>query len=368
MPRKAPRAKLAPGIYTDGGTSVEIELMVNGHRYSERHHASTPLPYLIERRALLRQDASKVAPLTPKGTVAGDAPLYLRLIRHLHPTTQRSHKAHLDAWGVVLKGIHRHKVTAHHILRARATWLEDDDSPKTINHRVHTLRRLYKILDGKRAPTPCDDVSPLPVHRTPIQRVTPETILAVHQALWAAISRPIKHPSKLTAARRAEARKTHARFCVLASTGRRPSEVGRAKPTDVNLKARVWVPRDGKGGWSPGIYLNDDMLAAWQLFIAADAWGEINTSAYAKRLRRAGWPVDVPPYNARHSLLIAMAEAGVDMADLQVHSGHKQLATTRRHYTGIINSRVQRTSESVDKRLGGFAVNDSGTGHFGTDE
>jgi len=39
----------------------------------------------------------------------------------------------------------------------------------------------------------------------------------------------------------------------------------------VNLEARVWVPRDAKGGYSPGVYLNDDMLAAWTLFIEARA-------------------------------------------------------------------------------------------------
>jgi integrase len=209
-------------------------------------------------------------------------------------------------------------------------------------------------------------VSPLPVHKTPIQRVTPETILAVHTALWQAIARPVKHPSPKTAERRAEAQKTHARFCVLTSTGRRPSELMRAQPTDVNLDARVWVPKDGKGGWSPGLYLNDDMLAAWQLFIAADAWGKFSTSAYAKRLRRAGWPEDVRPYNARHSLLIALVEAGVDMADVQIHAGHKQLSTTRTAYTGIIGTRVQRTSESVAGRLSGFTVDDSGTDDFGT--
>jgi integrase len=54
--------------------------------------------------------------------------------------------------------------------------------------------------------------------------------------------------------------KTRARFMVLASTGKRPSELMRAQPHDVDFVRRVWTVRDGKGGWSPGIYLNDDML------------------------------------------------------------------------------------------------------------
>ena len=46
-------------------------------------------------------------------------------------------------------------------------------------------------------------------------------------------------------------RKTRARFLVLATTGRRPCEVMRAKPEDVNIEVRVWVPRDAKGGYFP---------------------------------------------------------------------------------------------------------------------
>jgi len=341
MPRTTRRRKLARGIYSDGARSVEIELMVNGVRLSERHPADTDLAQLIDRRERLKAEATIALPRLPsKGTLAGDAPTYLSLIRHLHQTTQRSRKAHLAAWCAAgtLGSLPRHRITSHHVLAARADWLAAKLSPKTVNHRVDTLRRLYRTLDGQKAYTPCDDVQNLPVHRTPIQRVSPEVILAVHRKL-------------------AESDKcTHARYCVLVSTGKRPSELMRAQKGDVDLEARVWVPRDGKGGWSPGLYLNDDMLAAWTLFIAANAWGDFSTSLYAKRLRRAGWPTGVRPYNARHSLLIALVEAGADMADVQVQAGHKSLVTTRGTYTGILGSRVQRTSELLDGRLGGFVT------------
>ena len=227
-------------------------------------------------------------------------------------------------------------------------------APKTINHRVATLYHPYKILDGKRTITPVEDLDPLPVPRTPIQRVTPETILAVHTALFRITKRPVKDPRWPGTERATEARKMYARFCVLVSTGRRPSEIMRTKPGDIDLTARVWSVRDGKGGWSPGIYLNDDMLTAWRLFVTADAWGDFSTSAYAKRLRRAGWPKDIRPYNARHSLLIALVESGADMADVQVHAGHRQLSTTRNAYTGVRSSRAQVTSELIDGRLLGF--------------
>lgn len=361
MPRKQKRQRLARGIYTDGATSVEIEVMVKGYRITERHPARAPLAYLIERRDLLKRQGQAALPApTLRGTIAGDADRYLKLQRSLHPTTVKTQRAHLAAWAAALGDKARHLVTEHDVLEARNRWLDDGDSPKTVNHRVATLRRLFRLLDGRRAPTPCDDVRALPVHKTPIQRVTPERMLTVFRGLLRLHERPPGRQGLRTP--EPECRKTAARFAVLISTGRRPSEVMRAQKTDVDLEARVWVPRDGKGGWSPGIYLTDDMIAAWRLFIDADAWGDFSTSVYAKRLRAAGWPADVSPYQARHNLLIALVEAGADMADVQIHAGHRNIATTRTAYTGVLRSRQQRTSELIEGRFGGFsAPEDSGT-------
>lgn len=361
MPRKQKRQRLARGIYTDGARSIEIDIMVRGHRITERHPAGTPMAHLLARRELLQGQAKTALPAPqPRGTIAGDAERYLKLQRSLHPTTVKTQRAHLAAWAVVLGDKARHLVTEHDVLEARNRWLDDGDSPKTVNHRVATLRRLFRLLDGRRAPTPCDDVRALPVHKTPIQRVRPERMLSVFRGLLRLHERPPGRQGLRTP--EADCRKTAARFAVLVSTGRRPSEVMRAKPTDVDLEARVWVPRDGKGGWSPGIYLTDDMLAAWRLFIDADAWGEFSTSVYAKRLRAAGWPQDVPPYHVRHNLLIALVEAGADMADVQIHAGHRNIATTRTAYTGVLRSRQQRTSELLTGRFGGFSgPDDSGT-------
>ena len=126
--------------------------------------------------------------------------------------------------------------------------------------------------------------------------------------------------------------KTRARFRVYASTGRRPSEIMRAEPPDVDLTQCVWRPRDGKGGWGPGIYLNDDMLAAWELFVEANAWGSFRIGSLVRTIRRAGWPAGVRPYNLRHTVGISISEAGGDLADVQAHLGHKHISTTRKHY------------------------------------
>jgi integrase len=145
--------------------------------------------------------------------------------------------------------------------------------------------------------------------------------------------------------------KTRARFRVLASTGVRPSELKRAQPTDVSLERRVWTVRDGKGGFRPGLYLTDDMLGAWQLFIQVVAWGQFNTGSFAIRLRKAGWPANIRPYQMRHSVGITLSERGVDLSDVQQVLGHTRIETTRKHYVPVLNSRMQRAGETLAGRL-----------------
>ena len=97
--------------------------------------------------------------------------------------------------------------------------------------------------------------------------------------------------------------------------------------------------------------LNDDTLAAWRLFVKVKAWGHYETSAFARTLRAAGWPKNVPPYMARHTYGIALSEAGVDLADVQVLMGHRHISTTRQHYVPVLNSRIQEALRKVDGRL-----------------
>ena len=63
-------------------------------------------------------------------------------------------------------------------------------------------------------------------------------------------------------------------------------------------------------------------MAAWKAFIAADAWGAFDGSDYAKALYAAGWPKDVRPYQARHSVALELGERGIDLGDVQGWLGH----------------------------------------------
>jgi integrase len=354
VPRKTKRRTLAKGVYTDGH-SIEVRVQVRGVSYTKRLPPDLTTAEAIAARKRLAARADTEQPsAAARHTLAFDVPRYLKL--HQHQVSYTSKRAALAHWCALHGDKGRHRLTKEDVLAARSTWLQKGAAPKTINHRVNILRHLYATFDGPRAKTPCDDIPALDVPKTPIQRVSDALILAV--------DRELQLRERHHAGRPFDGAKTRARFRVLVSTGRRPSEVQRAKPEDVDLENRVWVVRDGKGGWSPGLYLNDDMLAAWTLFIEANAWGYYNTSSFAVTLRHAGWPGHIRPYNARHTTWITATERGADMADVQMGAGHKDLKTTRNHYTGVRGSRMQRLSEMLEGRFSGFPVADeSGDGH-----
>jgi integrase len=100
--------------------------------------------------------------------------------------------------------------------------------------------------------------------------------------------------------------------------------------------------------------LNDDMVEAWRAFIAADAWGHFCASSYPKALYKAGWPRDVRPYQARHSVALQLGERGIDLGDVQGWLGHTDPATTRRHYAPVLGSRLKQASQMLAGRFGGW--------------
>lgn len=292
-------------------------------------------------RAQLLEHAERGS--TP-GTFKRDAQDYLKdFTKHL--TSAKTRKVEIKKWIAEFGDRPRGAIKASDVSRVRSKWLAAGTSPKTINNRCQSLRHLYHSLDGKRAWTPLDDLTDLPVHKTPMRFVDDAVILKVDQEL-----------QRMEQRREIRTLKTRARYRVLVSTGRRPSEIMRTEPGDLDLKRRIWLPRDGKGGFSPGVYLNDDMLAAWKFFIAADAWGHYETDRQSELVRQAGWPSHVRLYNARHTVGITLSESGVDLKDVGDMMGHKHTETTRKHYVPVLNSRMQKASEAIDHRFGGWPV------------
>lgn len=336
--RRGPRVRVAPGIYKDKIGYAAV-VRVGDWRKDKRFPKHTPLSEIKgwQEQLRVRWRGSGFAS-KPQGNFAADVESYLALVKHLAGWVEL--RSELRAWVKLVGHLRRTQITNAHVLRARNHWLNEDVKPKTINNRVAALNRLWHRLDGRKAPSPCDEITPLAVHKTPAQRVPDTAILKVYDKLKAWEQDGTLRDSK-----------ARARFMVYASTGKRPSEIMRAEPGDVDLERRVWIPRDGKGGWGPGVYLNDDMLAAWTLFIQAKAWGEFSENSFVRLLRKAGWPEGVRPYQMRHSVGIALSELGVDLADIQQHMGHKRIETTRKHYVPVLGSRLQKASELLDSRF-----------------
>jgi integrase len=264
-------------------------------------------------------------------------------------------KAEID--GKRLGAVQVRAITEQMCRRVMAQWGKQQPkpvAPKTTRQRRWSLQHLYRVLYGAKTITPVDDIAPPAKVKTIPVPIDPGHVLEVLGNLIDMEQRGILRDAK-----------TRARFMVRASTGKRPSEIMRAKPSDVRRDRREWRVRDGKGGFSEGLYLNDEMLAAWDLFFEAHAWGEFNTGAHAKTLRSAGWAPDgdpfTRPYELRHSTGIALSDAGVDLADISPFLGHKQLETTRRTYVPIRNARMQRASEVIDGRFNGWKVPAAGT-------
>jgi integrase len=344
MPRKGKRRTITTGIYQDSG-GYEVRVVVGGVPYGDRMPKDSTLEELKKKRAQLENRGRTQTPRTERGTLAADAKRYIKLNKHLASWDDR--EDHLDAWITRLGNVPRHRITSADVMAARVFWLGLDTppAPKTINHRVGTLRNLYRTLDGKRESTPCDDIDPLHVPKTPIQRVSDALILAVDAKLQEGEANGTLRDAK-----------TRARFRVMVSTGKRPCELMRAKPSDVNLEVRVWIPRDAKGGFSAGAYLNDDQLAAWKLFIEADAWGPYNHGNFSRVIRTAGWPAGVRAYNARHTTWITARERGVPLEDVADGAGHKDTKLTKLFYTGVLNGPLQAMSERLDGRFQGWPV------------
>lgn len=308
-------------------------------RFSAGTAARVVKAWKIQTRAkLLKKYPVRTAKPAHADRLHADAARYLKMVGHL--AALRNRRAEVHHWVTALNDPYRHLITKEDVLRARGIWIAAGTKPKTINNRVTALRNLFRVLDGDDVPTPCDGIKQLQTQKVPPHVIDPDIVNAVLAALERRAALGWEHAAR-----------DRARLMVLASTGKRPCEIGRAKPQDVDLTRRVWVARDAKGGFSPGAYLNAEMVMAWQAFIDAEAWGPFPDN-FARRIRTAGWPVGVKPYNLRHSTWIEASERGIDLADIQAGAGHKRISTTRTHYVPVRASRMQRMSEALEGRFG----------------
>jgi integrase len=359
---KATRTRIEPNIYQYPDGRYEVLVSASGRvAPATRFPRETPLPRIHEwiatARHKLATEARELGAIPDRrssgGTLEGDAPEYLSQIAGRAST--RADTSHLRAWfevvidGVRLGALARAALTTAHVNKAIGYW-QSAPSPHairririreyartgcaidaherrapatsgrvvsalTIRHRCRVLQDLYRTLDGPDAPTPVDYAKIPKRTKNPPATVPAPNVVAVLETL------------------RTRDAKTFARFYVHATTAQRPCQIGRARPEDVQLPQRLWLVRNAKGEPAHCILLNPQQVAAWEAFIAADAWsadaGGFDTSAYGKQIHAAGWPRGVRPYAARHSLARDAISRGVSLGDVQALLGHSDPTTTR---------------------------------------
>src|SRR5262249_4253436 len=153
-------------------------------------------------------------------------------------------------------------------------------------YRVFALKKLWRALDGPKTKSPVHDIAIKRMKSRRPVRVLDSTIAAVAKKLEEREQPRIGKQGQQVEPILLDA-KSRARFMVLATTGQRPAQMKLAQPDDVDLKHGVWWVRQSKGGDPIPVYLSDDMIAAWELFIAVDAWGTYDVRNFARVLRNA---------------------------------------------------------------------------------
>lgn len=262
----------------------------------------------------------------------------------------------------------RHGQTMHGYERQAPCTSGKAVAARTIRNRIAALRDLYHDLDGDLAPTPCDKLGRKNLPAAPAGDPVPlpvAIIIAVGQKL-ADLATPrvlvkrYRTDDQRDAAiarerlRAADYAKTYARYCVLVATGQRPCSLMRAIPEHVILDGDqpFWYLGPAKNAGAHGVLLNDDMVAAWRLFIAANAWGPYDATTHANRVHAAGWPHGIRPYNAKHSVANdALDDDAVGLSNIQAHFGHTTPTTTNRFYARLKARKQFAVSKALEGRL-----------------
>lgn len=336
MSRKGTRITVERGIYRDA-TGYEVVAragkVAKSRRYGVNESFNTMRAWRDATASDLRDEAQ---PTTDPSSLAGAIEKYRKAVKL---PTDHAYQPSLNAWIRLYGPLERRKLTPALASQALDQWKHEGYSPQSLYYRRLVLEKLWKALDGPKVKTPVDDLSVIrPKNRRP-QTVDDDTIYEVLSTL-----------RRQELAGRLRSPKTRARLLVLVTTGQRPAQMKRATRRDVDLERKVWHVSAAKGGEAIPLPLNSEMIDAWKAFIKADAWGEYDTRSFARVIRRAGWPVGLRIYNARHATGYALSARGADLGDIQLALGHTDPSTTR-VYVGAIESRLRAVSDALEGRF-----------------
>lgn len=327
-------------------------------------------------RKSMRVELKKVQPKSVRGAFDQDTLKYLDSEYRKAQRGYGSKRSKLRAWIKEFGGKPRAAIKESEVEKIRDKWI-NEFTPKEINHRISAARQMFRELDGEHCPTPFDKFfkSPkrggqkLKVPDTIPTFVTPDIIRDV--AINLANPQPTKMVRRKSDGavvplgnRRPDpelAKLDQARFLVLAATGQRPEQLRLAEVKDIDFGAGTWLVRPAKDGLPIPLQLNTDMEIALRNLLRLGGIGsemitpkrgkprrrgDFSTSDYDKRLYRAGWPKGVRPYNTKHTIGMALADAGIDHYLIADHFGHKDPRTTK-IYTTIRAKRLKIASDAL---------------------
>jgi site-specific recombinase XerD len=231
----------------------------------------------------------------------------------------------INAWLPAFGERRRDSLEAEEIRQQVLRWEAEGCAASTINHRLSALSQLFQVLDGKKAYNPVLEITRLKEPKAKPDGKSPETIQNVFAALEARVQKYNR------------GHKTLARLKVIALTGMRHSQVMRLESDHVFVDHDppfVIVEEAGKDGEPHAKPLTSDGVAAFKLFVSAEAWGKFSQSAVYKSWKLACEQAGVRffnPYKLRHSYATALRAQGMDLADVQELMGHKSAKTTQRY-------------------------------------
>ena len=325
--------RIARGIFRDN-YGFEIRWRERGKTRTKR----VPLDTDLDRLKDIRDTKERIRSAQKKaaeGSFARDVRNFLGRRKGL--ASHASDRSHLRCWLPRFRRYSRFGITREAIAAQLGAW-RLRYSARELRHRWRILGQFFEALDPDQ-PNPCKGIK-LPAIPKSRPRSVADTILRT-------VAENLRQAEEKGRLRDA---KTRGRFLVLATTGQRPAQLKRTKVGDVDLERRIWFVEPAKGDNGTTVYLNDEMLAAWKVFISAKAWGKYNTRSFTKTLQRNGWPAGVRPYVMRHSVGLSLSEHGVDLGDIQAHLGHTSPNTTR-IYVPTVLARLRAASATLEGRL-----------------
>lgn len=337
------RKTITEGISRVGGSlygKVQVGSGAGALSAEKAFERGTSLKEIKQWRDDTRAELRKQVPTVSRGTIAAEVPRYIERCKKT-PASLAAKQSEMKAWVTEIGHLRRHLVKPEHIDSAIAHWLSEKQpkSKKTILNRCRTLHHFYVTMaDDKKVRTPLDNIDIPKPDRTRPAFVSVAVIRRVEKKL---------RPYGLE----------HAFYLVITSTGLRPAVIDRLRQTitAADVRAGVILAPGGKGGEPIPIVLNDDQRAAFKALLRVKDGGAWDASRYARRVRAAGWPANVRPYNARHAVGIELAERGESDDAIQKQLGHVDIRMVRQHYTGVRLKTMKRISGVLAERRLGWA-------------